>query len=148
MAVLSFAHLKKSPSLQRPASPVQASAPTPSTKGGVVSFAHLKKQAPATTEQPRQLLQLVSCIGIAKTARLAATNYCAPCPRFWPADDNERAQGVAYGRCMRKSDGWVKEWRIIPAGARVYQCSYHRGDADREIHGPAPCQIKNWKLEM
>lgn len=147
MAILSFSHLKKNAPSQRPASPDPDSRPKPSAKG-VVSFAHLKKQPPATSEDHHQILQRVSCIGVAKTARLAATNYCAPCQRFWPADENERAQGVAYGRCTRKFDGWVEEWRIIPVGARVYQCSYHRGDDDREIHGPAPCQIKNWKLEM
>lgn len=145
MKVLNFAHLKKQSKDVVSASCIKEE-PKPSAKGGVISFAHLKPK-PKPNLEPT-ILQRVSCIGIAKTARLAAVNYCAPCPRFWPADDNERAQGVAYGRCMRKYDGWVEEWRIIPDGARVYQCSYHRGDDDREIHGPAPCSTKNWKLEM
>lgn len=159
MAVLSFSHLKKSAPLQRPPSAIKAhvaATDIQAGKSGVVSFAHLKKRVPATiTEQPlantkqtRQILQRVSCLGIAKTARLAAVNYCQPCPRFWPADENERANGVVYGRCRRSFDGWVEEWRIIPAGARVYQCSYHRGNEDRDLCGPAPCDIKNWKLEM
>ena len=44
--------------------------------------------------------------------------------------------------------GGVEEWRIIPVGARVYQCSYHRGIDDRELHGPAPCSVKKWKIEI
>lgn len=158
MAVLSFAHLKKSPPLQRPQSAIKAQVAVTDIQAGkigVVSFAHLKKRVPATiteqplanTKQPRHVLQLVSCLGIAKTARLAAVNYCQPCPRFWPADENERANGVEYGRCRRSYDGWVEEWRIIPVGAKVFQCSYHRGDDDRELHGPSPCSVKNWKIE-
>lgn len=151
MAVLSFRHLKESNPVQRPASPAAPSR----LHGGVISFAHLKKQSPAPAVQvakPGELLtpilQRASCIGVAKTAKIAAANYCRSCPRFWPADDNERAQGVAYGRCMRKSDGWVEEWRIIPVGARVYQCGYHRNNEDRELYGPAPCKTITWRLVL
>ena len=148
MAVMSFAHLK--PSNQQPASPDRDSKPMPSSKKGVVSFAHLKptNKQPAPADHPIQVLHIASCIGIAKTALLASANYCRSCPRFWPADENERKNGVVYGRCMRSDTDGVEVWRIIPPRAKVYQCHYHQGTEDRDIHGPAPCQIKNWKLEM
>lgn len=158
MAVLSFAHLKKSDPLQRSPSVLKtkvAATDAQAGKSGVVSFAHLKKKKikvalpeKNAVNDERQVLQRVSCLCIAKTARLVAINYCQSCPRFWPADENERENGVEYGRCKRSYDGWVEEWRIIPAGARVYQCSYHRGDDDRELCGPAPCLVRTWKIEL
>lgn len=131
MKVLNFAHLKNQTNQVGPASYIKDEPKPAISRHGVVSFAHLKTRQPVTIEQPattehlRLILQRVSCIGIMKTALLVATNYCRSCPRFWSADENERKNGVVYGRCMRSDSDGVEVWRLIPLGARVYQCYYH-----------------------
>lgn len=130
MAILSFAHLKNKAAT--PGEIVQAinvdGASIPSKRP--LSFAHLKRVSQDTRQRgsvdgSHLRLQRCACIGIEKTARLMATNYCRSCPRFWPADENERAVGVVYGRCMRSSEGGVETWQIIPPTAKVARCWYH-----------------------
>jgi len=111
MAVLSFAHLKQS------ATGKPAITPSPAPVS-VIAVIH----APATRfQRPRG-------IGIMKTALLASVNYCDSCPRFWPADENEKAMGVLYGRCCRDdglASGGMEVWRVVPVKSRVSQCWYH-----------------------
>ena len=149
MAVMSFAHIKKSQSVARITRPTSASVVSDPTHGvapastskKVMSFAGMKKRPevvaaspgpPAekvvdlTPDQPKIRLQRPKGIGAQKTALLTSTNYCAGCPRFWPSDAAERQMGVAYGRCCRSADDEdVEVWRIIPLSARVGQCWYH-----------------------
>ena len=136
MAVMSFAHLKGKAPTSAPPVPVPAPkdnpAPAP-TAGKVMSFAHLKsKTTPSVITQEAVVDQvtnprLISArgIGIEKTALLASVNYCAGCPRFWPADENEVKMGVLYGRCCRSSSDGVEVWQIIPVTAKVARCWYH-----------------------
>jgi len=113
MTILSFAHLKgKKPADASP--PAPAPQPTPLTP---------VQDAPP---QPRIRVQSARGIGTMKTALLAAVNYCDGCPRFWPSDDNEKAQGVPYGRCCRDDKGEYEVWRSIPLTATVAKCWYHQ----------------------
>ena len=150
MAVMSFAHLKKSHSVERITRPTSAIVvPDPahgvapaSTAKRVMSFAAMKKRPEVvaaspgpppktvvdiTPDQPKIRLQRPMGIGAQKTALLASTNYCAGCPRFWQSDAAERQMGVSYGRCCRSEPGAEMEvWRIIPGTAVVAQCWYHQ----------------------
>lgn len=136
MAVLSFSHLKKSPYQEAPKTAPE-SIQRPVAIGGVLSFAHLKKETvpvvpvvpslPVVRPKTKQpILQRV--LGIMRTARITAVNYCAGCPRFWPADENDIKQGVLYGRCDRSDDPDEQVWRSIPTTTTVAKCWYRKGE--------------------
>jgi len=118
MAILSFKHLKKQ-SAQQTSRPVTDETQAPTSR--VIAPAVIIQEAPTVTP-PR--LQRPRGMGIMKTALLASVNYCEGCPRFWPADENEQAQGVLYGRCCRVA-GWRETWVIIPVTAKISRCWYH-----------------------
>jgi hypothetical protein len=128
MAVLSFAHLKNQ-SAQQTSRPVP---PAPTSR--VIAPAEVAQEviSPAVTN-PAQL-QRPRGMGIIKTALLASVNYCEGCPRFWPADENEKTQGVLYGRCCRVA-GWRETWQIIPVTAKVSRCWYHLQQTLNEVKG-------------
>lgn len=157
MAVMSFAHLKAGRGIQPVEKPdkrkidSQEQSQPKQAKVGVLSFAHLKRRETPKQSAPEinhRYIQRPSAIGIMKTARLAATNYCEGCPRFWPADEEDKKQGILYGRCCRETteDG-VETWRSIPVTTRVAKCWYHQqAEIDTNTYGTDPCSIKQWEI--
>lgn len=171
MAVMSFAHLKnrKTPET-RPETPASFSWPSsqpktantavrndvpkttqhlaqptanPTTRPGVLSFAHLKNNtvketahpvtqgaSSAVVKAPARSTYRIPAVML--TARLQAVNYCYGCSRFLPSSDWEKQHGNPYGRCLREErlegeiNGQIVEvWKVIPAAAPVYRCWYH-----------------------
>lgn len=128
MAVLSFSHLKKSPVQEAPKTAPE-SIQRPVVIGGVTR-AIIQDTTAQTVNAPTRL-QRPRGIGIMKTALLASVNYCDGCPRFWPADEKEKAQGVHYGRCCRSGfEKWQETWKIIPLSAKVSRCWFHINQPD------------------
>lgn len=146
--MLSFAHLKnkkattEKQAIQPPTSlhgHQQKKRPEPAQKSGVMNFAHLKKGGPVkpvshsraqkkeAIEEQQKGPKLYRYPSVAKTARIAAVNFCQHCPRFLPASENERQNGNPYGRCLRSGeDGSDEEvWKVIPVAAKVARCYYH-----------------------
>lgn len=131
--ILSFAHLKKRPA-QEPA-PLQD---TPAQEQGAGTRLTLRRPAG---------------IGIMKTALLASANYCEGCPRHWPAGDQDKKNGVPYGRCCREgenaTEAKLEAWKSIPLTAMVARCWWHQqGEMDEATHGPMPVNEKNWAIKL
>jgi hypothetical protein len=151
MAVMSFAHLKKGTAQQ----PVIIPPPTPDsrvivstqTSGKVMSFAHLKtkvKTSPKNAPEKNIPIRLQRPRGIVamKTALLVSVNYCEECPRFWPADENDKKWGTLYGRCRRNDVDGMEVWKSIPSTAMVLQCWYH-------LYGKAIVSpVDQWAVEL
>lgn len=136
MAVMSFAHLKKGnvPKGVPPAPPKAPMRPQVQSRsaGGVMSFSHLKKKSLAKNVEAKKESEPVKARttfripAVMPTAKLVATNYCRGCPRFLPAQGQEKEAGV-YGRCLREGeiDSEIGEvWKKIPAKAVVSRCYF------------------------
>ena len=139
MAILSFAHLKNKNGLGKPVSPsgsisgqVGTVRQTPVKSGGVMSFAHMKKQKPVQeaqgielpTEPQRTSFRIPAVL---PTALLASVNYCFGCERFLATTKEESKVGDQYGRCLRKvdPDSGLESWKVIPANAKVSRCFFN-----------------------
>ena len=142
MAILSFAHLKKTNHEEKVKPSTgslhgkqeQQSIPRAEKKqSGVMSFAHLKKGASVKTETVPEKTKTEQKIfrfpAIAKTALIASVNLCRLCPRFIPATEWEKENGNKYGRCLRSGEidsGTEQEtWKVIPPTATVARCYYN-----------------------
>ena len=131
----------------------------------ILSFAHLKKKpaqahaplqdSPAPTQEqragPRVMLRRRMGIGIMKTALLASANYCRECPRFWPADDQDKKHGIPYGRCCWEVKNETEAWRNIPLTATVARCWWHQQrEMDDNTYGPHPDTTigREWSINL
>ena len=130
MAVMSFAQLKNknAPESEKKAhiSPSATVQEVRKPTGGVMSFAHLKKQKPAQKVELRRTFFKIPAV--MQTARLMSVSYCQGCERFIEATAAEKESGVVqYGKCLRgvDVDTGLESWKVIPSTAQVKRCFFN-----------------------
>lgn len=123
MAVMSFAHLKKSND-----STAIVNAPKNDLRGDSGDFGQ-KTIDGITGTQEINIEDKRTCYAIPAimpTARIARVNLCRGCPRFIQeseaAENNLKKSKAGYGFCLRDSDRGGEEYIAIPAKATVARC--------------------------